>query len=312
MGQPGGGLLGCLELLHRGVRFGLPRRTKIRGIPGARAGLEPPGVGRQQQCCRQLVARADARGLLLGLGREPPRLRSELGDDVLDPGEVRLRFGQLLLRLAATSLVAANTGDLFEQRAALLGPQRERLVDHALADEQECVVGEMRPVEQVDEVPQANPLAIEQVVVLAGAVQPAAQLEHLVVDRQQPVGVVEQDRDVRHALRGPTLRAGPDDVLGLARAKGPALLSERPAEGVGQVRLARAIRADDCADPRPELDDGPFRERLEAVQAECEQPGGGRAVERIEGHERVVLAGRSATAVRGAGHAVLPQPIERL
>ena len=269
-------------------------------------------MGRQQQRGRQLVARADARGLLLRLGREPPRLRSELGDDVLDPGQVRLGFGQLLLRLAAASLVAPDPGDLLEQRPALLGPQGERLVDHALADEQERVVGEMRSVEQVDEIAQADPLAIEEVVVLAGAVQPAAQLEHLVVDRQQAVRVVEQDRDVRHALRGPALGAGPDDVLGLARAKGAALLSERPAEGVGEVRLARAIRADDRADARAELDDGPFRERLEAVQAECEQPGRRRAVVRIEGHVRFVPARALGDGRGTAAPAVLAKPVERL
>ena len=297
LGQPGGSLLSRLKLLHLGVGFGLRLRATVRGIRCPRAGLEPPGMGRQQQCARQLVGRADARGLLLGLGREPPRLRSELGNDVLDPSQVRLRFGQLLLRLAASSLVAPDPGDLLEQRPALLGSQGERLVDHALADEQECIVGEMRAIEQVDEVTQADPLAIEEVVVLAGAVQPPAKLEDLVIDRQQAIGVVEQDRDVRHALRGPALGAGPDDVLGLARAEGTTLLSERPAEGVGQVRLARAIRADDRADAGAELDDGAFRERLEAVQTECEQPGRRRAVERIECHVRVVPGGRSATAV---------------
>ena len=39
---------------------------------------------------------------------------------------------------------------------------------------------------------------------------------------------------------------------------------------------------------------------------------GGRAVERVEGHERVVRAGRSATAVPTPVTAVVPEPIERL
>ena len=86
----------------------------------------------------------------------------------------------------------ADAGDLLEQRPALLRPQRQRLVDHALADEQERVVGEVRGVEQVDEVAQPDPLLVEQVVVLAGAVQPPAELQDLEVDRQQAVGVVER------------------------------------------------------------------------------------------------------------------------
>ena len=52
--------------------------------------------------------------------------------------------------------MAADAGRLLEQRPALLGPQRERLVDHALADEQERVVGEVAGVEQVDEVAQPD------------------------------------------------------------------------------------------------------------------------------------------------------------
>ena len=134
-------------------------------------------------------------------------------------------------------------GDLLEQRPALLGTERERLVDHALADEQERVVGEMRGVEQVDEVAQADALLVEQVLVLAAAEQPAAELEHLEVDRQQAVAVVEDERHVGHALGRALLGAGPDDVLGLARAQGATLLAERPAQRVGEVALAGAVRA---------------------------------------------------------------------
>ena len=62
------------------------------------------------------------------------------------------------------------------------------------------------------------------------------QLEDLVVHGQQPIGVVEQDRDVRHPHRRPPLGPRPDDVLGLARPKRASLLAQRPAQRVGQVR----------------------------------------------------------------------------
>ena len=70
---------------------------------------------------------------------------------------------------------------------------------------------------------------------------------------------------------GPLLRAGPDDVLGLARAQRPALLAERPAERVGEVALARAVGPDDGADPGPELDVRPLGERLEALEPHREE-----------------------------------------
>ena len=65
-------------------------------------------------------------------------------------------FDQLLLGVTPSALVPPDAGDLVEQRAALLGSQGQRLVDHALADEQEGVVGEVRGVEQVDQVAQAG------------------------------------------------------------------------------------------------------------------------------------------------------------
>ena len=116
---------------------------------------------------------------------------------------------------------------------------------------------------------------VQQVVVLARAVEPAADLEHPVVDRQQAVGVVEDEGDVGHADRRPALRSGEDDVLALARPERPALLAERPAEGIGEVALARAVGPDDRADAAAELDDGPLGEGLEAVEPKTEQPGRG-------------------------------------
>ena len=189
----------------------------------------------------ELVGRGLAAGLLLGLGGQPAGLRAELGEDVLDARQVRLGFDQLLLGVTPSPLVPPDAGDLVEQRASFLRSQGEGLVDHPLADEQEGVVGEVRGVEQVDQVAQPDAGLVEQVVVLARAIEAPAELEDLELDREQAVGVVDDQRDVGHPLRGPLLRSGPDDVLGLARAKRPALLAERPAQGVGEVALARPV-----------------------------------------------------------------------
>ena len=67
-----------------------------------------------------------------------------------------------MLGLPAPPLVPPDPGDLLEERSALLRPEGERLVDHPLADEEERVVREMGPVEQVDQVLEAEPLLVEQ------------------------------------------------------------------------------------------------------------------------------------------------------
>ena len=133
-------------------------------VPGRR--LVPAAVRGGHQRGREVVAGGGPGDLLFGLRGETPGLRSELGQDVVHPGEVDLGFGELLLGLPPATLVAAHAGDLLEQRPAFLGSEGQGLVDHALADEQEGVVGEMRRIEQVDQVAQADPLLVEQVVVL--------------------------------------------------------------------------------------------------------------------------------------------------
>ena len=204
-----------------------------------------------QQRARELVGGGLAGRLLLGLGGQPPGLRPELAEDVLGPGQVRLGLDELLLGTTSPALVAADPGHLLEQRPPLLGAQRQGLVDHALPDEQERVVGEVRGVEQVDQVAQPDPALVEEVVVLARAVQPAAELEHLEVDRQQPVGVVEDERDVRHALGGALVRAGPDDVLGLRER------SARPCSPSAQRRASARLLLPDPFGPTTALMPGP-------------------------------------------------------
>jgi hypothetical protein len=214
--EPGGQRLGRVELRHRAgglpVRLGSPFRSPAE----PRGGLVPAGMGRREQRRGQLIRDRRAGRLLFGLSGKAARLRAEFREDVVDAGEVRLGLGELLLGLAPSALVAADPRHLLEQWSALLGPQGQRLIDHPLTDEQERVVGEVRGVEQVDQVAQPDALLVQEVLVLATAVQPAAELEHLEVDRQQTVGVVQDERDVGHALGRPLLRPGPDEVLGLS------------------------------------------------------------------------------------------------
>ena len=311
LGQRRRSRLSGRQLGHRAIDRGLGAGSIRLGDRQATGRLVPAGMHGQEERRGQLLRGRLARRLLLGLGRQPASLRSELAEDVLDARQVRLGFDQLLLRPPPATLVAADAGHLLEQRPALLRPEGKRLVDHALADEQEGVVREVRGVEQVDQVAQPDPALVEEVVVLARAVQPPTELEHLEVDRQQPVGVVEDERDVGHALGGPLVRAGPDDVLGLARAERAALLPERPAERVREIALARSVGPDDGADPGPELHVRSLGERLEALQPEGEEarlggsiggPSGGLHRRRLVARLRVIER-HGATLSRVAGSA---------
>ena len=211
LAREAGGLgLGRVELGHRRPRVGLGRASRRSAARGSRAAASchRAWVDARRRC-GELVGDRRAGRLLLGLGSEPAGLRAELGEDVVDPGEVRLGLDELLLGLSPATLVTADAGDLLEQRPPLLGSEGERLVDHPLADEQERVVGEMRGVEQVDEIAKADALLVEEVLVLARAIQAPAELEDLEIDRQEGVGVVEDERDVGHALGGALLRARP-------------------------------------------------------------------------------------------------------
>ena len=177
------GLLVAEQLGHRPLDR--PARRDAGGCRCGRAtaGLVPAGMGRQEDRRRELVCGAEPVRLLLRLLAEPPCLRPELGKDVVDARQIRLGLRELLLCATASALVPAHAGDLFEQRPRLLGPERQRLVDHALADEQEGILGEVPGIEQVDQVLEPHPLAVEQVVVLARAVQPPAELDDAVLDR---------------------------------------------------------------------------------------------------------------------------------
>ena len=198
----------------------------------------------------------------------------------------------------------ADSGNFLEQGATLLGPQRQRLIDHPLADEQERVVGEVCRVEQIDQVLEPDALAVEQVVALAGAIQAPPELEHRVVDGQQAVRIVQHERDVGHAQRGSLFGACEDHVLRLAGPQRPPLLAEGPAQGIGQIRLAGAVRTDDRADARPELDHRAFGKRFEALQAQAEQARGTAHRQTVESRPNAPRV----TRVRPAEHPALARP----
>ena len=88
-----------------------------------------------------------------------------------------------------------------------------------------------------------------------------------VVDRERPVRVVEQELDLAEVGRPAVGSACEEDVVRLLRAQlARAERAGRPADRVGDVRLAGAVRADDDADARLEAYLDRLGKRLEATE----------------------------------------------
>ena len=117
----------------------------------------------------------------------PPRARRlalqraalllDLEDDVVDARQVLLRGFELELGGAAARLVLGDAGRFFDQRAALGRARRQDLADLALLDDGVRLDAEARVHQQVVDVAQPADLAVDQVLALAGSVQPAADLD---------------------------------------------------------------------------------------------------------------------------------------
>ena len=146
------GLLGLPQPGEGRIDLGSPGDQLALCIAGSTGGLAPSGSGDGDDRPAVFAARGLSRGLLLGLGGQPAGLGPQLGQDVFDARQVRLGLLELLLGLSLAPLVSTDTGHFLKQRAPFLGPQRQRLIDHALADEQECVVCKVGRVQQVDEI----------------------------------------------------------------------------------------------------------------------------------------------------------------
>ena len=120
--------------------------------------------------------------------------------------------------------------------------------------------------EEIEDVAQPGFGPVEEIFALAGAIETTAHRDLAPRHRERSV-VAERQLDFGEPDRLVGRRAVKDHVLHpLAAEHLRALLAEGPADGVGQVALATAVRADDGGDAGQDFDDRAFAEGLEAVQ----------------------------------------------
>ena len=205
------------------------------------------------------------RGFGLALERAQPR--SRLAFDVERPVEVVLGVAQLQLRAPPALAVLAQAGGLFDQQAPVARLGGDDRFDASLRDHRVHLLAQAGVGQQLDHVDQPAARAGEPVLALARAVQ-APHDRHL--GRSEPehaLAVIEHELDLGRLAGLSSGCAAEDHVLHRLAAHGDRrLLAERPQDSVGDVGLARSVRADDHAHAGPELEAGAVGERLEALQ----------------------------------------------
>ena len=205
----------------------------------------------------------------LRLALQRPQAGAGLALEVEGAVEVVARRAQLELGAAAALAVLAEAGGLLDQQAALARLGVDDRLHPALADHRVHLAAEVGVGEDFDDVGEAAAGAVEAVDALAGAVERALDRDLGELARGASFGVVDHDLDLGGPAPADALAAGGDHVLHRGAADRPgALLAERPEHGVGDVRLAGAVGADDHADAGRELQPRPFGERLEPLHVD--------------------------------------------
>jgi hypothetical protein len=190
-------------------------------------------------------------------------------DQVAEPLEVDGGGGQPPLRLLLALAVLQDPGRLLDHRPALGGRGVEDGVEPALAHDDVLSAADAGVGEQLGDVQQPAGIPVEGVGRLAVARQAAGDGDPGSLDGQGPVGVVDGDRHLGPGGGWPLGRAREDDVVHLpAPQRAGPLGAEGPGHGVDHVGLARAVGSHDHGHARLELERGPLREGLEALEGE--------------------------------------------
>ena len=146
----------------------------------------------------------------------------------------------------------AEAGDargLLKDLAPVGGFDGEDLVNFTLTDDRITLPAHAGVHEQLVDVLQTGGAAVDVVLTLAGAVIPAGDHDLRLVHVDEAGGVVQHQRDFSIAGLLALGGAAEDDVLHLAAAQGAGgLFAHDPADGVGNIRFARTVGADDGGD----------------------------------------------------------------
>ncbi len=190
-------------------------------------------------------------------------------NDVLHAKKVLIDALQAALRLFLANLVLTDAGGLLKNLPPVGRVRLKQDVDAALLDDAVGVDADAGVHEQFLDILEPADLLVQEVLAIAGAIEPPGNDDLGLVRREQVVRIVEGQVD----LGEPQTFAGAGTVedhvehLLAAEALG-GLLAEDPLDGIDDVGLAAAVGADDGRNPRAEVQLGLIGEALETSGGE--------------------------------------------
>ena len=213
-----------------------------------------------------------------GLERERPQALAHLLLDVAGALDLERDARELQLGAMPSALELPEPCRLLDERATILRPGREHLLDLPLADDRVHRRAEPDVREDLDEVGTPDRSPVDEVLTLGAAYEPPRDRDLREVEiGPRAVLVVEDELDLAVRCGLPVAAPCEEHVVGLLGAQlGRRQRAGGPDDGVGDVRLAGAVRPDDDGDARLERDLERVGERLEAADAKRAQVHRGR------------------------------------
>src|SRR4029079_1431338 len=207
------------------------------------------------------------------LARERPHLALHFGDEVIEPLQIDGRLLQTTLGGATAIAIESYARGFLEQLAAVVRAVGQERVDHLAFDDHARVGAKTGAAKQIRDVGQTAGCAMQERVSFAGAREGTREQNFLEREGQRAVFIREVQRDFGAVHRPARRRTLEDHFFHLGAAQQTrALLAEHPANGVGDIGFAAAIRPDDRRDARVEQHLGGVGERFEALQLELGEP----------------------------------------
>ncbi len=207
-----------------------------------------------------------------GLASEGFELAAQFVGQVLDAGEVGLHRVEFPQRLLLALAVFEDAGGLFDESSPAHGVGVQDGVELALADDDMHLAADSGVGKQFLDVEQAAGVAVDLVLAAAVTEHDPGNGDFGVFDGQCAVGIVDGERDLGPAQRGPAGGAGEDDVFHLSAAQGfGALFAHDPGQRVHDIRLAGTVGAHDAGDAGFEAQRRGGGEGLEASQGQTLQ-----------------------------------------
>ena len=216
------------------------------------------------------------RGVGLPLQRPQPALL--LVQDVGEARNVEFRLLETANRTIAPPPVFGDARSFLDHRTVLVGASIEDVTDLALADQDVLMPTDAAVAQELVEIHQATLRPVELVFRGPVPIETAGHRDLVEIDREEPVDVVERERDLGPADGRPGCRTGEDHVLHLLGSQRRGCLRPHdPGQRIEQIRLARTVGADHDIDPTVEIQAGAVGKRLEAGQRKgLEQQGSAR------------------------------------